>query len=250
MNGIATGAERSPRPGRAEDSGRPLFSTESLEPSRHPQSQRGPSFDGTIRFGQTSNIKLEHMRPQNGQGSRRPRRGPRQQRRGGEFAAERTPRTPQKKNLWQKIVAFFSGEKEQPARKSYPTYTPRNPAEPSGASEPRPQREARPPRESRKPEHVEVTSPKLYVGNLSFDAVESDLTELFKGFGQVRAAEVVANRHTHKSKGFAFVTMQTVEDARRAVEELHDKEFMGRKLVVSGAKTSDTQREEPAEDAA
>jgi RNA recognition motif-containing protein len=40
-------------------------------------------------------------------------------------------------------------------------------------------------------------------------------------------------------KGFAFVQMQTVEEAKRAVEELHDKEFLGRKLVVSGAKSSE-----------
>jgi RNA recognition motif-containing protein len=186
------------------------------------------------------------MRPQNGSGSRRPRRSPRYQRRGGEFAAERTTKAPQKKSLWEKILGFFTGEKAQPERKPYPTYTPRDQA----ASEPRPQREAREPREqrepreSRKPEMVEVTSPKLYVGNLSFDATESDLFELFKGFGEVRNAEVVSNRHTQKSKGFAFVTMQTVEDAKRAVEELHDKEFMGRKLVVSGAKTTDVQQSE------
>ncbi len=191
------------------------------------------------------------MRPQNGQGSRRPRRGPRPERRGGEFASERTVRAPQKKTLWQKIAGFFTGAKATPERKPYPTYVPRDQS--GGEAQPqRESRESRPPRErrdgppremreSRKPEMIEVTSPKLYVGNLSFDAVENDLMELFRGFGEVRAAEVVANRHTHKSKGFAFVTMQTVEDAKRAVEELHDKDFMGRKLVVSGAKTSDMQ---------
>jgi len=91
----------------------------------------------------------------------------------------------------------------------------------------------------RKPELVEVTSPKLYVGNLSFDATESDLFELFKGVGAVNNAEVVSHRETQKSKGFAFVTMSSLDEAKRAVLELHDKEFMGRRLVVSGAKTSD-----------
>ena len=84
-----------------------------------------------------------------------------------------------------------------------------------------------------------MSSPKLYVGNLSFDATESDLYELFNGVGQVQNAEIVSNKYTQKSKGFAFVTMLTVDEARRAVSELHDKDFMGRKLVVSGAKTSD-----------
>ena len=85
---------------------------------------------------------------------------------------------------------------------------------------------------------MEVTSPKLYVGNLSFDAGESDLSNLFNGVGVVRNAEVVTHRDTEKSKGFGFVTMSS-EEAVRAVAELHDKEFMGRRLVVSGAKTTD-----------
>jgi hypothetical protein len=82
-----------------------------------------------------------------------------------------------------------------------------------------------------------VTSPRLYVGNLSFDATESDLFELFNGVGHVQNAEVVSYRHNQRSKGFAFVQMQTIEEAKRAVEELHDKEFLGRRLVVSGAKS-------------
>jgi RNA recognition motif-containing protein len=102
-----------------------------------------------------------------------------------------------------------------------------------------PQRTERSERSSRKPEIIEVSSPKLYVGNLSFDASESDLFELFNGVGKVQNAEIVSNKYTQKSKGFAFVTLQTVDEARRAVTELHDKEFMGRKLVVSGAKTND-----------
>jgi len=94
-------------------------------------------------------------------------------------------------------------------------------------------------RPSRKPEAVEVTTPRLYVGNLSFDATESDLFELFNGVGAVQNAEVVTYRHNQRSKGFAFVQMNTVDEAKRAVEELHDKEFLGRKLVVSGAKSSE-----------
>jgi RNA recognition motif-containing protein len=95
----------------------------------------------------------------------------------------------------------------------------------------------------RPPEAVEVTTPRLYVGNLSFDATESDLLELFSGLGIVQNVEVVSNRQTQRSKGFAFVQMQTVEEAKRAVLELHDKDYMGRKLVVSGAKASDRRDE-------
>ncbi|MDQ3621032.1 MAG: RNA-binding protein [Verrucomicrobiota bacterium] len=91
----------------------------------------------------------------------------------------------------------------------------------------------------RKPEPVDVTSPKLYVGNLSFEASESDLFELFKGIGAVLNAEIVTNKFNEKSKGFGFVTMASIDEARRAVSELHDKEFLGRKLVVSGAKSQE-----------
>jgi len=106
----------------------------------------------------------------------------------------------------------------------------------------RPQRAERPagttPRQSRKPERIEVTTPRVYVGNLSFDATESDLQELFSGVGAVQNVEIVCHRETHRSKGFGFVQLTSIEEAKRAVDELHDKEYMGRKLVVSGAKAS------------
>jgi RNA recognition motif-containing protein len=138
----------------------------------------------------------------------------------------RAPQAPAKKSLWQKIVGFFKSSSKPGAGSPAKARTTSN----------YPQPEAR---GSRKPEVVEVTSAKLYVGNLSYEAVESDLFELFKGVGAVRNAEIVAHKHNDKSKGFGFVTMATVEEARRAVTELHDKEFMGRKLVVSGAKSTE-----------
>jgi RNA recognition motif-containing protein len=166
---------------------------------------------------------------------RRRRGGRRRSNNRGDRAEARS--TPQKQTLWQKIIGFFTGKsksQQQPARK-YPAYEPRQQS--TASSEPREAHEPRAPREQRKPEAVEVTSEKLYIGNLSFDASESDLFELFNGVGQVRNAEIVTHKETEKSKGFGFVTMTTVDEAKRAVTELHDKEFMGRKLVVSGAKT-------------
>lgn len=159
---------------------------------------------------------------------RRSRRGRRRRSsRGATPAASVNPVAPKAKpTLWQRIVAFFRGSPEQ---------------SPSQGEKPVPSAPAKE-KVSRKPELVEVTSPKLYVGNLSFDATESDLFELFNGVGQVRNAEVVCHKYTQRSKGFAFVQMTTIEEARRAVQELHDKEFLGRKLVVSGAKTPDMER--------
>lgn len=135
----------------------------------------------------------------------------------------RTQQPPRKLTFWQKIVAFFTGgakKKTAPAqRTSHPAY--------EGKTE----------RWAPRPEAVEVSSPKLYVGNLSYDATESDLFDLFKGVGEVQNAEIVTNKATDRSKGFGFVTMLTVDEAKRAVAELHDKQFMGRSLVVSGSKS-------------
>ena len=154
-------------------------------------------------------------------------RRPRRTRGGSRRRGDQRPRFQEtrskapKKTFWQRLVAFFGNG--QTTKKAAP-------ASRNGSQQTRP---------ARKPEPVEVTSPRLYVGNLSFDATESDLFELFNGVGHVQNAEVVSYRHNQRSKGFAFVQMQTVEEAKRAVEELHDKEFLGRKLVVSGAKTSE-----------
>ena len=82
-----------------------------------------------------------------------------------------------------------------------------------------------------------VECARVYLGNLSYDVSESDLQELFKGVGGVRNVEVVYNRNTHRSKGYAFVEMLHVDEAKRAVEVLHDQPFMGRKMTVSGAKS-------------
>lgn len=168
------------------------------------------------------------MRPQDSQQGRRSNRGARRPRRNGADEYDNrqngASRAPEKKTLWQKIAAFFGGKKVDA---------------PSRANGSRRAPERSPDRRNGKPEFVEVTSPKLYVGNLSFDATESDLFDLFNGVGIVKNAEIVSNKYTQKSKGFAFVTMQTVEEARRAVTELHDKDFMGRKLLVNGARTSD-----------
>ncbi len=161
-----------------------------------------------------------------GRGPRRPRGGSSRRRSGERSTRPRTatPKAPVKKSLWDKIVGFFSNGNPPIAR--VPQV--RNGSSSSPA-----------PRTARPPESVEVTTPRLYVGNLSFEATESDLFELFNGVGEVQNAEVVTYKHNQRSKGFAFVQMNTVEEAQRAVAELHDKEFLGRKLLVSGAKSSE-----------
>ncbi len=172
-----------------------------------------------------------------GRSSRRPRRG--NSRRRFDTRDERTvSKAPAPKSLWQKITAFFGGADSSTRPAAAPRAAARNGAPPARNGAARPERAPR-----SKPETIEVTTPRLYVGNLSFEATESDLFELFNGVGQVQNAEVVTYKHNERSKGFAFVQMQSVEEAKRAVEELHDKEFLGRKLVVSGAKSDSHSRD-------
>jgi hypothetical protein len=109
------------------------------------------------------------------------------------------------------------------------------------SGEARPPREPRAPRERREPTLTDVESTRLYIGNLSYDATESDIEELFKGIGPVRSVEVVYNKHTHKSKGYGFVEMLRIDEAKRSVEVLHDQHFMGRQLIVSGAKAKNAE---------
>lgn len=108
----------------------------------------------------------------------------------------------------------------------------------------------RTPRQQPPADPSSVSSGRLYVGNLSYDTSESDLFELFNGVGDVKNAEVVVNNRTQRSKGFAFVTMASTEEARRAVTELHGKDFMGRNLQISGAKPASNrdQADEGSED--
>ncbi len=148
---------------------------------------------------------------------------------------------PAKISLWGKLLGLLGlGKKKSSFQKKNTGFkTDRT----SGSKE-------RTPRISRKPEYVEVTSARLYIGNLSFDAAESDLFELFSGVGQVQNVELVSNKDTHRSKGFGFVQMTSLEEAKRAVSELHDKEYMGRKLVVSGAKALPESRTESRSQAA
>jgi RNA recognition motif-containing protein len=184
---------------------------------------------------------------------------------GDNFKITREPRKPA--GLWDKIKAFFGlapqpakpstndserfERSERPARRERSRDESRESRPPREPREDRENRETRAPRESRKPENIEVTTPRLYIGNLSYDAAESDLLELFSGVGTVAHVEVISNKHTQRSKGFGFIQMNSVSEAKRAVEELHDKEYMGRKLVVSGAKlppdrASDRDRNENA----
>jgi cold-inducible RNA-binding protein len=79
-------------------------------------------------------------------------------------------------------------------------------------------------------------STKLYVGNLAFQTTSEDLQQLFTQAGTVESANVVEDRDTGRSRGFAFVEMSTKEEATSAIEQFNGKEVGGRALKVNEAK--------------
>ena len=100
----------------------------------------------------------------------------------------------------------------------------------------------------------EITTPKLYIGNLAYEAAESDLFDLFSKVGAVKNVEVAMDRRSNRSKGFGFVEMETLETAKEASAQLNRTDFMGRQIVVSGAKMDrqsvNRRDEEPASETA
>lgn len=79
-------------------------------------------------------------------------------------------------------------------------------------------------------------SNKIYVGNLSFNTAEENLREVFAGYGNVTSCKLITDRDTGRSKGFAFVEMQTAQEAQDAISNLDGRDFDGRSLRVNEAK--------------
>ena len=78
-------------------------------------------------------------------------------------------------------------------------------------------------------------SKRIYVGNLSFQTTESDLSNLFNQAGAVDSVTIITDRDTGRSKGFAFVEMDS-ESADKAISQLNGTEFNGRALTVNEAR--------------
>ncbi len=76
----------------------------------------------------------------------------------------------------------------------------------------------------------------MYVGNLSFDATEADIRELFSQYGDVAEVAMITDRDSGRPRGFCFVSMGTREGMEAATRELDGKEWMGRPLAVNEAR--------------
>jgi RNA recognition motif-containing protein len=77
---------------------------------------------------------------------------------------------------------------------------------------------------------------KLFVGNLSFNTTEGDVLDLFKQAGNVTKCELIVDKFSSKSRGFAFVEMGTQEEANAAIAQFNGKELDGRALTVNEAR--------------
>lgn len=77
---------------------------------------------------------------------------------------------------------------------------------------------------------------RLFVGNLSYQTADNDLQDYFSQAGAVTSVNVMFDKMTGKSRGFAFVEFATPEEANKAVEQFHNKEFQGRALTVNIAR--------------
>ncbi|MCF6313468.1 MAG: RNA-binding protein [Verrucomicrobiales bacterium] len=205
--------------------------------------ENSSSGDRQERSGQNRQGQRGGRRRQNNRGSnrnsgdgnssnRRPRNGGDSRQGGGQREyrpSNRGRRQPvQKKTFLQKVLSFLglggdsnsdSASKPQPSKSSTDSSSNRE-------------------RGNRRSEDkTEVTSTRLYVGNLDYKTTNADLEKHFTQIGTVKSAELVINRRTQQSKGFAFVEMGSIEEARKAVSTYHNEDFMGRRMLVNGAKS-------------
>lgn len=177
-----------------------------------------------------------HTQGRQGQGARRHRNQGRHRRQRMPRPAEQPKKKP---SLLSRILSFFGFRKKEKVENTHKKQDKGKKANP-----PQRVRVAKTNQRSGNPaakgkRRTTSTPPtrnaRLYVGNLSYEATESELDDLFKGFGDVKSVEVIYNPRTYKSKGYAFVEMYRLEDACKAAEVLHGQPFMGRELMVSAA---------------
>jgi RNA recognition motif-containing protein len=81
-----------------------------------------------------------------------------------------------------------------------------------------------------------IMTSNLYVGNLSYDTTEDTLRTLFAEYGEIESVNLISDRHTGRSRGFAFVEMSTEQAAQEAMSGLSGKQVDEREIKVDKAK--------------
>ena len=87
---------------------------------------------------------------------------------------------------------------------------------------------------------------RIFVGNLPFTVKDDELKTAFDAFGEVASAEVLLDKFTKRSRGFAFVDMPNDDEAKTAIEKLNNSDLGGRKIVVSEARPLKTDQDRPS----
>ena len=82
----------------------------------------------------------------------------------------------------------------------------------------------------------------IYIGNLSFQATEDDIREVFSEYGTVNRVSLPTDRETGKKRGFAFVEMESESEEESAIGELDGAEWMGREIRLNKAKPRENRR--------
>jgi len=83
----------------------------------------------------------------------------------------------------------------------------------------------------------------IYIANLSYGVNDADLKELFQEYGEVTSANVIKDRDTGRSRGFAFVEMPNDSEALKAIKELNGAEYDGKEITVNTAKPKTEKRD-------
>ncbi len=198
--------------------------------SQNRQGQRGGRRRQNNRGESRNSGGGQNRRNRSGGGSRNQQGGGKREYR----PTNRGRQAAKKPSFGQRLLSILTfgliGGSSTPASSGKPSSDNRNDRQPSQGNRSRDN--------NRPAENVEVSSARLYVGNLDYKTTDADLTEHFSKLGTVKSAEIVINRRTQQSKGFAFVEMESIDEAKKAVDSYHNEEFMGRRMLVSGAKSS------------
>jgi len=85
----------------------------------------------------------------------------------------------------------------------------------------------------------------IYVGNLSHEATEDDLREVFKAFGEITSINIIKDKFSGESKGFGFIEMPGKQEAKTAINDLNGTQIKGRTVTVNEAKPRTDRRGGP-----
>jgi RNA recognition motif-containing protein len=83
----------------------------------------------------------------------------------------------------------------------------------------------------------------IYVGNLPFDVKEDDLRKVFENYGSVESVNIIKDRFSGRSRGFAFVEMPVENEAKAAIDAIDGSQFSGREIKVNVAKPRSESRQ-------